>query len=250
MTAAKVAGEAARSAPIDVRFIGDLPGCYVLSSREGAGADAIKVFGCRSRSISVDMAVLQAPVQGAVGENIALKLDDLGLLRAIITRHTSDGFVVDLVVPEDERAALAARIDWMKRRHLHDIPDRRESRRWMPRNPVSSLILAGGKQLDCFIIDVSTTGAAISADAMPPLGQPLAVGVMLCVVVRHLEFGFAVQFLSPQDAQKVEQLLSPPQQERSRLLAKTVNSAEAVVASPHPGATRRAANAQQLPGSH
>lgn len=229
-----------RAAPRDVRFIGDIAGCYVLSSREQAGADTVKVFGCRSRSISPDRVVLQAPVAGEVGESIALKLNDIGILRATITRHTSDGFAVDLVASEDEKQALAARIDWMKRRHLHDIPDRRESKRWLPRNPSSRLILTGGKQLDCFIIDVSTTGAAISADAMPPIGQPVAVGVLLCSVVRHLEFGFAVQFLSPQDAKTVETLLSPPEQERARLLAKAVSTAERVVATPHRGPARAA----------
>jgi hypothetical protein len=225
------ASEAGRTAPLDVKFIGDLQGCYMLSSRESGGDETVKVFGCRARSISPDMAVLQAPRIGEIGESLALKLNEIGMLRATISRRTPDGFVVDLLVSDAERAALAGRIDWMKRRHLHAITDRRENRRWLPRNPHSSMILAGGRQVDCFVVDVSASGAAISADVLPALGHPVVVGALLAKVVRHLECGFAVQFLTVQEPRQVEAQLMPPAEERSDLLAGTLEAAEAAIGS-------------------
>lgn len=225
-----LASATARIVPRDIKFIGDLQGCYRLSSRGDSDDETIKVFGCRSRSISPDRAVLQAPVIGEIGESLALKLDTLGLLRATISRQTSDGFVAKLMLDEGERTALASRIDWMKRRHLHAVPDRRESRRWLPRSPRSSVILAGGQQLDCFIIDVSASGAAISADALPALGHPVVVGALLAKVVRHLDYGFAVQFLSPQAPGTVESRLIPLAEDRFQLLAGTLEAAETAIA--------------------
>src|SRR5689334_18874774 len=99
-----------------VRFIGDLPGCYVLSSRENFGDDQAKVFACRARSISPRRAVVQAPVRGHKGEPVALRFDDVGLLRGTVARPTPDGFIADLLVSEAEQAALALRIDWLKRK--------------------------------------------------------------------------------------------------------------------------------------
>lgn len=222
---------AARPMPArDVRFIGDLTGCYTLSSRENAGEDEVRVFACRSRSISPQMAVLQAPLRGAIGEALALRFDALGLIKAVINRHTADGFIVDLRTTESEQAVLAARIDWLKRRALESIEDRRRNKRWMPRDPRSTLILPGKKTLECFVMDISVSGVAISADLMPTIGQPLAVGAVLGRVVRRLDFGFAVQFLLPQDRETVEAHLASVKDGNMDLLAQSLNAAEAALA--------------------
>jgi hypothetical protein len=77
----------------------------------------------------------------------------------------------------------------------------------MPRDPHSRLVLANGAVLDCLVIDMSTTGAAVSADAQPAIGTPLAVGCAVGRVVRHFAEGFAVKFLGPQDPARLEDLV-------------------------------------------
>jgi hypothetical protein len=213
-----------------VRFIGDLTGCYVLSSRESAGEDQAKVFACRARSISPQRAVLQAPVRGDKGEQVAMRFDGVGLIRGIIARPTPDGFIVELVVSQAERAALALRIDWLKRKWLQSLPDRRGAKRWLPRDPRSTLVLGANRTLDCFVINVSCSGVAVSADLLPQLGMPLAVGTVPGRVVRRLEFGFAVQFVTEQNPAAVEGLLTALRPDRREAIAQALAAGKISVA--------------------
>jgi hypothetical protein len=225
------AGESdARKIPRDVKYIGDLSGSYLLASREDCGDGTPRIFSCRSRSISPGMVVLQAPVKGHVGETLALKLDKLGLLKARILRLLGDGFAADLILGQKEADTLAGRIDWLKQHHLKSLPDRREGRRWLPRDAHSALIFDDRRELDCFIIDVSTTGVAVSADIMPQIGRPIVVGAVLGRVVRWFDSGFAVQFLMPQPVERVEQLIAPVKENKRDLLAEALATAEAVYA--------------------
>jgi hypothetical protein len=69
------------------------------------------------------------------------------------------------------------------------------------------LTFADRTRQQCFIIDVSASGAAISADVRPPIGTPLAVGKVVARVVRQFDDGFAVQFIELQDLDQLEQKL-------------------------------------------
>jgi hypothetical protein len=59
----------------------------------------------------------------------------------------------------------------------------------------------------CFVIDISVSGAAVSADISPEIGTPLAVGWVVGRVVRFVPGGFAVRFVELQDRQAVEALV-------------------------------------------
>jgi hypothetical protein len=176
------------------------------------------------------MAVLDAPVAGAVGETLGLKLDALGLMRASIRKLLPGGFAVDLLLGDAERALLAARIDWLKRRHAQTVDERRQSRRWLPHDPHSTLILVGGVELRCFLADVSVSGAAVSADIAPSIGDPVVVGAVLARAVRRTEAGFAVQFLEEQKRETVEKLLAPPAESRHDMLVELLAAAERAIA--------------------
>ena len=72
------------------------------------------------------------------------------------------------------------------------------------------ILLGDGSRLPCLIIDMSRSGAAFSADVEPDLGPPLAVGRVVARVVCWLDVGFAVQFLSEQDPESLEEKLREP----------------------------------------
>jgi hypothetical protein len=194
----------------DVRFIGSLNGRYVLASRESQEA-GIKVFACRISSITPRRAVFAAPVSGARGERVTAQIEHLGLLNLRLEERVEFGFSALIDAAGEERERLAARIEWAKKRVLNSCADHREHRRVTPRNPRSRLLLHDGTQLDCFLLDISRTGAAISADIAPAIGTPLGVGRLIGRVVRHLDVGFAVQFIEQQDEAAVEVLLAPDQ---------------------------------------
>lgn len=194
----------------DVRFIGALAGRYALPDRRRTPDDKIPVYACRLCSISTRMLVAVGPVVGREGEVVSAHFNEFGILRGRITRRLASGFVTDLQLSDSEREKLGAKIDWHKK-HVHaQVPDKREHRRILPRDPRSVIVLADGQQVPCFIIDVSRSGAAVSAHFWPELGMPMALGRVVGRVVRHLEVGFALQFIQPQEFEDLEYLIKPP----------------------------------------
>jgi hypothetical protein len=191
----------------DVRFIGDVMGSYVLANRVQTPG-AVQVFACRSRSVSPQEAVVNAPVSGQPGDALTMTLHGLGIIRGRISRILDGGFAVTFECTEQERAALGARIDWLKRRTLKTVSDRRAHKRVLPRETRASLMLGDGRRFDCFIIDMSQSGVAVSADVLPPVGSLAGVGAIPGRVVRHIEAGFAVQFGQVQQIGELEALLT------------------------------------------
>ena len=57
--------------------------------------------------------------------------------------------------------------------------------------------LPGGRELACEVIDISLSGAGLRARVKPSIVSPVTLGRMKGRVVRHLEHGFAIEFLTP-----------------------------------------------------
>ena len=152
--------------------------------------------------------MLAAPVSGIKGEWATVQVGDLGLLKVRVEDILDFGFSASIAATDEERVKLAQKIEWVKKRALYSLPDQREHRRVIPRSPRARLLFGDGRQMDCFLIDISLSGAAISADFYPEVGLPLAVGRVVARVVRHLEVGFAVQFVDIQKVETLEALLA------------------------------------------
>lgn len=197
----------------DVRYIGEVAGRYALSDRKHENGKDIPVYACRLRSISTKTAVVVAPVIGNVGETVAVHFDTFGIFRAIVTRKLPDGFAMDINLPDADRQKLAAKIAWRKKAGVTQAADKREHKRILPRNPRTVLTLDNGEQMACFVIDISQSGAAISAKVRPALGVPVILGQLVGEVVRYLDVGFAMHFLELQDLAAVEKLMVPFQTE-------------------------------------
>lgn len=190
----------------DVRFIGALMGRYLLASRKNR-SHRVQVFACRLQSISSQLMVASAPVLGAPGEELSANFEPFGTVRGRVERLIDGGFSMAIEANALERDLLVKRIGWYKKRVFHGVADKRAHRRVMPRDPRSTILFGDGTRLPCLIIDMSRSGAALSADIQPDLGTPLAVGRVVARVVRWLDVGFAVQFLTEQDPESVEERL-------------------------------------------
>lgn len=194
----------------NVRYVGALNGCYVLSDRRDEGG-VIPVYACRLCSISPHQAVIVAPIIAGQNETVVAHFKDFGILRTRVARELPTGFVVDIDLDDDGRSKLAAKIRWKKQNATSHIPDKRDFPRIMPRHPRSVLTLADGMRVPCFVIDVSQSGAAVSASVLPGKGTALAVGSMVGRVVRRLDIGFAVAFLQNYPIDELEKrLVLPP----------------------------------------
>lgn len=199
-------GQNASPRSSDIRFIGALMGRYLLASRKNR-SHRVQVFACRLQSISPQMMVASAPVLGAPGEELSANFEPFGTVRGRVERLIDGGFSMAIETTAEERDLLIKRIGWYKKRVFHGVADKRAHRRVMPRDPRSTILFADGTRLPCLIIDMSRSGAALSADVQPDLGTPLAVGRVVARVVRWLDVGFAVQFLAEQDPESLEDRL-------------------------------------------
>lgn len=194
----------------DSRFIGALPGRIALSARRRPDQTGVPVFACRLSSITPFQAVLVSVETVQIGEAVAAHFDAFGIIKATVTRRDRTGFVMDIAMDDEARWKLAAKIDWLKRKALTSAPDRREFKRFMPRDPRSRMVLPDGAAMPCFLIDVSVSGVAVSASVTPQLGAVVMVGSLRGRAVRVLDVGFAVQFDDVQPLDQVEGLVAAP----------------------------------------
>jgi hypothetical protein len=58
--------------------------------------------------------------------------------------------------------------------------------------------------MTCRMIDLSLSGAAIAAEHRPPVKSQVSLGRVQARVVRHLDEGFALEFIHEQLAETLE----------------------------------------------
>ena len=183
---------------VDIRVITSIPGRYSLGSQHDKPGQR-RDFACRALNMSPRAMLLAAPVSGALGERVITHFDRFGRLEGIIIRVLTRGFVMSIAATEDERARLAVKLAWLEDHKNHDAHEARKHERIVPRDPYSTLTLADGSVLTCLVIDMSVSGVAVSAEIVPEIGTPLAVGRVIGRVRRHFAEGFAVEFIELQD---------------------------------------------------
>lgn len=194
-------GASSARAP-EIRFIGRIGGRYTLHTRSDAGQPA--VFACRTQAVSLREVVIAAPVNGEVGDPVGANFDDIGMVHGTISRQFQDGFAFAINPGEINLGSLHQRIEWVKRRRVLGIPDRRDNRRVIPRIAQTIIIMPDGKFSRGFVIDMSSSGAAISCEDVPEEGTHLSIGSVIGRVARQFEGGFAIKFLLSQDLMKLE----------------------------------------------
>ena len=168
-------------------------------------------FACRTSRVSPFRMLVDVPVIGKVGERVVSYFADFGKLDGWIADTVVGGFLIDLAVDKARREKLANKLAWLeKKQQDKSVRDSRAHNRIIPANPHSTLVFADGTYRNCFVIDMSTSGAAVSADILPEIGMPLAVGACVGRVVRHFREGFAVKFVELQDANRLERLVARP----------------------------------------
>lgn len=182
----------------DIRFIGPVVGRYTFPDDPERS-----IYACRTSSVSPSQVVLAAPVTGQSGRRVSVRLEHIGLLNGRISEVMATGFRLGVTGGDEETERLAARINWLKKHHLHQVTDKRDGPRFRPRNPSVTLEIEG-KRIPGLIIDLSGSGAALSAAVLPAIGAPTLVGSVGAHVVRHFEGGFGVQFEVPHARDTVE----------------------------------------------
>lgn len=168
-------------------------------------------FACRTSRISPFRMMIQVPVVGKVGDRLTTYFGDFGKLNGLISDTVAGGFLLELAISHAEREKLASKLSWLEKKQKDPaVRDLRKQARIIPESPHSTLTFADGSTRGCFIIDMSASGAAVSADVQPEIGTPLAVGACVGRVVRLLDLGFAVKFVEQQNLDGLERRVVRP----------------------------------------
>ncbi|MEH2476150.1 hypothetical protein V1281_002680 [Nitrobacteraceae bacterium AZCC 2161] len=173
-----------------------LLGRYMLPDR--------REFPCQVINMSPGGLALLGPGIGNVGDRVIAYLDHIGRVEGKVTRIIDNGFAMSVGATPRKRDKLAAQLTWLANRDILNLPEDRRHDRIVPRNPISLLTLEDGSQMTCRIIDLSLSGAAIAAEKRPPLNTHVSLGRVKSRVVRHLEDGFALEFIHQQPAETLE----------------------------------------------
>jgi hypothetical protein len=174
-----------------------LLGRYMLTDRQE--------YPCQVINMSPGGMALIAPMMGRPRERVVAYIDHLGRLEGVITRHFDNGFAMTIAATLRKRDKIAAQLTWLANRHLLASPEDRRHGRFVPKRPMTMLILPNGINLGCRLIDLSLSGAAVATDQRPPMGALVTLGKVQGRVVRYLDEGFAVEFLRMQHPDFVEE---------------------------------------------
>ena len=173
-----------------------LLGRYMLPDR--------REFPCQVINMSPGGLALLGPGIGNIGDRVIAYLDHIGRVEGKITRIIDNGFAMTVGATPRKRDKLAAQLTWLANRDILNLPEDRRHDRIVPRNPICVMTLEDGAQMTCRIIDLSLSGAAIAAEKRPPLHSHVSLGRVQSRVVRHLEDGFAIEFVHEQLAETLE----------------------------------------------
>jgi hypothetical protein len=170
-----------------------------------------RTFACRTSRVSPFRMIVAVPVLGKVGDRISTYFGDFGKLEGHISDTASGSFLLELEMNAASREKFATKLTWLEKKQKDpSVRDGRKQKRIIPESPHSTLTFANGATHSCFVIDMSTSGAAVSAEVQPPIGTPLAIGACVGRVVRLLPDGFAIEFVGQPHRNDLERLVIRP----------------------------------------
>jgi hypothetical protein len=204
-----VSGERAPMECPDVPKVVSVPGRFSFADVRNARGER-RIYGCHAVNPSIREIAIASPIAAKLCARVIAHIDHLGKLEGLVTRVLKRGFVMGVYTKKHERDKLATKIEWLQHHRNSEVRDQRADSRFVPKNPYARLILPDGYTENCLILDMSVSGAAVSADTIPSVGSVLAVGKVVSRVVRHFDEGFAVRFIERQSRDSVETDLADP----------------------------------------
>jgi hypothetical protein len=171
----------------------------------------LRTFACRTNRVSPYRMIVDVPVVGKVGDYLTSYFRDFGKLDGRISDTKPGCFLLELDVTYATRQRIANKLTWLEeKRKDPEIIDLRKNPRVIPAKSHTTLTLADGGVHECFVIDMSVTGAAVSAQVELEVGTPLAIGACVGRVVRASASGVAVRFVEKQNQYELERLVIRP----------------------------------------
>ena len=162
-------------------------------------------FPCLTVNMSPGGVALTSDFPPRVGEHLVAYIDHIGRVEGRCTRVDGNNFAMTISATLRRRDKLADQLTWFANRGMLGLPEDRRHKRVELRNPRSTLTLPDGSTIECRVMDISLSGAAIATRTKLPLGSPVTLGRTPARVVRHLDTGFALEFSRLQSPDTIEQ---------------------------------------------
>ena len=157
-------------------------------------SDHAEVEGLIENASAIGLSIA-APHRPRIDQKIILYSELLGRLECRVVRHHESGFAAEIESTPIKQERLAKLLKWAASQISAGRSFRRAHERLVPRRPKTVFRLRDGKQHDCIVKDLSRAGAAVLADVLPEPGSLVTIGSQRSRVVRHIAYGFAVEFL-------------------------------------------------------
>ena len=149
---------------------------------------------CQAMDISQDGLGVAAGHSPIIGEAVIIYLDHVGRIEGTVIRVFDNGFALMINASPRKRQKLAAQIDTLKSDKENANTVGRRHERVQPKDTNSTIRLADGSVHSIQIVDISVSGAALKIELKPAIGSQLTLAGMQGQVVRHLDWGFAMEF--------------------------------------------------------
>jgi hypothetical protein len=159
---------------------------------------------CQIDEMSPGDVVITTNVMANNGERIIAYIDHIGRVEGTVERVVNGGFLLALAASDRKKNKIAAQLTWLANKHELDMPEDRRHQRIAPRNPITTLSMADGRQYPCRILDLSISGAAVELRMRPALNSQVVLGSMRGRVVRHFEEGIAIEFATVQSREAID----------------------------------------------
>ncbi|EJN04850.1 PilZ domain-containing protein [Phyllobacterium sp. YR531] len=159
---------------------------------------------CQINEMSPGDVIIGTDVMANNGERVIAYIDHIGRVEGTVERLVSGGFLLSLIASDRKKNKIAAQLTWLANKHELDMPEDRRHQRIAPRNPITTLSMADGRQYPCRIVDLSISGAAVELRMRPALNSQVILGTMRGRVVRHFEEGVAIEFATVQSREAID----------------------------------------------
>lgn len=130
-----------------------------------------------------------------LGDTIVAYPEGLGRLTGKVVRRFEGGVAIQFDLSDTQRAYLKKRIDSALNGETYiRLLENRAHKRIAVNLASEARLVESGAKFPCRIIDISESGAGISAAERPEIGLRIQIGSLKGKVCRHTEEGFAIEF--------------------------------------------------------
>lgn len=166
----------------------NLPGRFMMPDQQE--------YPCQVTEMSPGDIKLYTPVKAEIGDRIVVYIDIMGRVDGTVARLFESGMALSYKLSPLKQDRIADKLTWLANKDsISNIEDRRHERQEPePEHTSSHIILPDGRSYECQIVDISISGAALTAPICPDIHTHVTLGKMKGKVVRHLDNGFAVEF--------------------------------------------------------